>query len=294
MKLSILYRGPLSSCNYACDYCPFAKHTETASELAVDRAALERFVDWVTRRQDDTISVLFTPWGEALVRLWYQQALIHLTSLPQINRAAIQTNLSAKLDWTEECDRSKLALWCTYHPEEVSRERFLCKCWELIDRNVIFSVGVVGLREHADEIAAIRSELPPSIYVWINAYKRVVNYYDNVMLDMFTHIDPHFPTNHQYHPSAGERCRTGKSVISVDGEGDIRRCHFVRDVLGNIYDEGWEQLLMPRACPNESCGCYIGYAHLEKLGLESIYGEGLLERVPLRMAHDRVSIAKIG
>ena len=25
MNLSILYRGPLSSCNYACGYCPFAK-----------------------------------------------------------------------------------------------------------------------------------------------------------------------------------------------------------------------------------------------------------------------------
>ena len=29
MNLSILYRGPLSSCNYGCEYCPFAKHRET-------------------------------------------------------------------------------------------------------------------------------------------------------------------------------------------------------------------------------------------------------------------------
>ena len=40
MKLSILYRGPLSSCNYGCEYCPFAKHTETQAEHDADRAAL--------------------------------------------------------------------------------------------------------------------------------------------------------------------------------------------------------------------------------------------------------------
>ena len=47
MNLSILYRGPLSSCNYACDYCPFAKRSETPAELAHDRACLERFAGWV-------------------------------------------------------------------------------------------------------------------------------------------------------------------------------------------------------------------------------------------------------
>ncbi len=47
LTLSILYRGPLSSCNYDCPYCPFAKRQETAAELLVDRAALERFVCWI-------------------------------------------------------------------------------------------------------------------------------------------------------------------------------------------------------------------------------------------------------
>jgi len=37
MKVSILYRGPLSSCNYGGAYCPFAKHTETDDEHAADR-----------------------------------------------------------------------------------------------------------------------------------------------------------------------------------------------------------------------------------------------------------------
>ncbi len=80
MRLSILYRGPLSSCNYGCEYCPFAKLAETAAEHEGDRRALERFLSWVEDRMSDQISILFTPWGEALIRRRYQQALVRLTS----------------------------------------------------------------------------------------------------------------------------------------------------------------------------------------------------------------------
>src|SRR5271163_5193963 len=123
MNLSILYRGPLSSCNFACGYCPFAKRTETAAELAHDRACLERFVAWVGGRSADSVGVLFTPWGEALVRRWYQDALAALTRLPHVEKAAIQTNLSSGLAWVDGCDTRSLALWATFHPSEVSRER---------------------------------------------------------------------------------------------------------------------------------------------------------------------------
>jgi len=55
MDLSILYRGPLSSCNYGCEYCPFAKHSETAAEHKEDERALNRFVSWVSNRDADNI-----------------------------------------------------------------------------------------------------------------------------------------------------------------------------------------------------------------------------------------------
>src|SRR5581483_6712877 len=99
MIYRILYRGPLSSCNYACGYCPFAKRAESPAELAHDRDCLERFVNWVAGRTADRIGVLFTPWGEALVRRWYQDALARLTNLPYVRKAAVQTNLSCKLEW---------------------------------------------------------------------------------------------------------------------------------------------------------------------------------------------------
>lgn len=151
VRLSILYRGPLASCNYDCAYCPFAKHTETAAERVEDTSALERFVGWVESRHDDHLAVLFTPWGEALTRGRYQRALIRLMNTPHVAKAAIQTNLSCPLDRVEDCDKSKLGLLTTYHPSEVARRHFLARCFELSQRGVNFSVGVLEVSLHRDE-----------------------------------------------------------------------------------------------------------------------------------------------
>lgn len=280
MNLSILYRGPLSSCNYGCEYCPFAKHTETAEEHERDRRALERFVGWVKGRRDDRIGVFFTPWGEALIRRRYQQAVIQLTNLPNVAKVAIQTNLSCRLDWVEACDKRRLGIWATYHPTETTRPRFVAKCYELHRRGVPFSVGVVGMKEHADEIEALRRELPPEVYLWINAYKRLLEYYSAEERRRFETVDPLFPINNQRHPSLGRDCRAGETVISVDGEGTIRRCHFIKTPIGNIYEPGFDQALQARPCANETCGCHIGYVHMNHLGLYQVFGDGVLERIP--------------
>ncbi len=280
LDVSILYRGPLSSCNYGCEYCPFAKKRESATELQVDRAALERFVDWAARRTGDSLGILFTPWGEALIRRWYQEALIRLTSMPHVRRAAIQTNLSCRLDWVDACDKNKLALWATFHPTEIERPRFVEQCRDLDRRGVRFSVGIVGLKQHFGEIEAMRRELPPHVYLWINAYKRQPDYYERDEIDWLEMIDPLFPVNNQHHASAGKSCRAGRSVISVDGDGTIRRCHFVKEPIGNIYEPGFESALMDRPCPNATCGCHIGYVHLDELRLYDVFGEGVLERIP--------------
>lgn len=282
MKLSILYRGPLSSCNYGCVYCPFAKRRETRQELLLDRRALERFVAWVGRRVDDSMAVLFTPWGEALIRRSYQRALVDLTAMRHVRRAAIQTNLSAPLGWVEECDKQKLAFWATYHPTEISRSRFVKKALELVSRGVRFSVGVVGLREHFDEIEALRRELPPEVYVWVNAYRRGENSYTESEVRRLEAVDPLFRVNTRSYSSLGEACRAGSEVISVAGDGTARRCHFIEEPIGNIYENenGFEARLFERLCSNAECRCHIGYVHLDYLGLYNVFGAGILERIP--------------
>jgi hypothetical protein len=102
-------------------------------------------------------------------------------------------------------------------------------------------------------------------------------------VDWLTAIDPLFPVNNRRHPSLGRSCRAGRSVISVDGVGTVRRCHFIRAPLGNLYDPGIERVLAERPCTNATCGCHIGYVHLDELKLYEVFGDGVLERIPARL-----------
>lgn len=284
MKLSILYRGALSSCNYNCAYCPFEKHAETVQSREQDSRALARFVDWAAGRHNDRLSILFTPWGEALIHPRYQRALIRLSNMPNVEQVAIQTNLSCRLDWLEAGHKTRLALWTTFHPPQISLTRFLAKCRWLDARDIRFSVGVVGLIEHLDAIEALRRELPPHIYLWVNAYKHLPDYYTDDHRRRLTAVDPLFRFNNQRYPSHGAACRCGHSVISVDGDGTVCRCHFIQTPIANIYAPDFEQALKPSPCTNLTCGCHIGYVHMEKLGLYDIFQEGVLARIPQRYA----------
>jgi len=280
VKLSILYRGPLASCNYGCEYCPFAKRKDDRAALERDRTAWHRFIGWIRERPPtDELGILVTPWGEALIRRWYQDGLAELSHLPQITRVAAQTNLSGSLDWIARANPERLALWCTYHPEWTTEADFLAQSARLDAAGVSYSVGVVGQREHADAARRIRAALPAATYVWINAVKQLG--YSDTERAMWRSIDPLFDLNTQRWPSLGKACGAGERAITVDGDGTMRRCHFIAEPIGNIYDADWRSALAPRACTQIDCHCHIGYVHLDYLELDKVFATGLLERVPV-------------
>lgn len=278
MHLTMLYRGPLASCDYDCAYCPFAKKRDTPQQLRADRAALQRFTNWIGENTSDDISVLFTPWGEGLVRSWYREALIDLSHLPHVRRAAIQTNLGCRLKWVAECDLDTVAFWVTYHPTQVTQERFLGQCDELVRLGARFSVGIVGLPEHQAHARQLREALPEHVYLWVNAAEG--REYTDAEAAQWQEIDPLFQYSRRAHDSAGLPCRTGDTVISVLGDGTVRRCHFVPQPLGNLYDGTFRDALRPRPCPLSTCDCHIGYVHLEPTGLYDVFAGGILERIP--------------
>ncbi|KJV35259.1 STM4011 family radical SAM protein [Luteibacter yeojuensis] len=279
MPLSILYRGRLSSCNYDCPYCPFAKHHDSRAALEHDARDLRRFVDWAAG-QARMLSILFTPWGEGLVRRHYRDAMVSLSHLRHLRRVAIQTNLCVGTRWLDEANLDTLALWCTYHPGQVSRTAFVKRCQELHRRGVRHSVGMVAMQEHLDEIDALRDALPASVPMWLNAYdERPAGYYSEGDVERLKQVDPHFLLNLEPPPSLGAPCATGEDVVSVNGNGEVTRCHFVAAPLGNLYDGSFERYLGARPCPNARCDCYIGYAHRKDLPIQRDYATGLLERI---------------
>lgn len=148
-------------------------------------------------------------------------------------------------------------------------------------RAIRYSVGVVGDPAHLDAARRMREALPGHVYLWINAEEG--RDYTDSEADAWTALDPLFGYSRHPHASAGRRCRTGESVISVDGDGTVRRCHFVKTPIGNLYDGSYRTALRPRSCPLAVCDCHIGYVHLESLPLYDVFAGGVLERIPARV-----------
>ncbi len=279
--LSFLYRGALASCNYGCSYCPFAKRHENYAALEKDRQQLARFVDWLENRPaTDRLSVFFTPWGEALVHKAYRQAMIQLSHQPQIQKVAIQTNLSCHMAWIKAANTTKIGIWATYHPGETSLEAFLERCAVLRDLAISHSVGMVGKVAFFPDIQKMRQALPAETYLWINAYQpdKTKPAYREDEIAFLTEIDPLFPYNLGSYACLGARCGAGARSLSIAGDGTVQRCHFVKQRLGNLYEEPLDSLMEEAPCPAAQCHCHIGYVYLERLELEALYGEGLLER----------------
>lgn len=262
VSCTLLYRGPLSGCNFHCPYCPFARVTDSPQVLREDREALARFHSWLSARSEQ-LALFFIPRGEALLHSWYRESIAALSHLPHIHKVAMQTNLSRHPEWVAQCHPARIGLWCSYHPSQIARSTFLRHCAYLHARGISHSVGMVGMREHFPEIAAMRAELPADTYLWINAFKRDPHYYAADDIAMLTAIDPLFPLNLRPHASRNEVCRCGSTVWYIEGTGAIQRCPFVPGSIGNIYAQPVSLVMPGDACPNEACRCHIGYAHLD-------------------------------
>ena len=280
--LALFYRGVLASCNYDCSYCPFAKRRDTRATLAQDAADLQRFATWVAEHTHTRFNLLFTPWGEALTRRHYRDAIVYLSHLPHIERVAVQTNLSNHPHWLADANAGKVSLWCSYHPQETPRQRFLERIDTLAGLGVAHSVGMVGKRDLFAEIGALREQLPPHTYLWINAYwDEGRDYYRTGEGEWLSQIDPWFAFNLVPTPSLGVACAAGEGVLSVAGDGALKRCHFVPAHIGNLYTDSLASVLRPRVCPNTLCDCYIGYVQRKDLPFMQQFGVGALGRVPL-------------
>lgn len=214
MSLKIIYRGHLTDCNYSCEYCPFAKEKNSKEEQALDKHDLDRFVAWVEQnsRADYPIEVFITPYGEALVRKWYQEAVVRLSHLSHVTKVAAQTNLAWNTQWLARCNPETTALWTTYHPDFVTEDKFVGKCNELTTMHIRHSVGVVGLKQHFPRIASLRQRLPQSTYMWVNAYKREKNYYSDEEISFLENIDYLFRLNLPWYETMGKPCKAGGEV----------------------------------------------------------------------------------
>jgi hypothetical protein len=275
----------LNYCNYHCHYCPFVKDfvkkENLETHLADCEVELKRFIGWIKNQHEDRFSILVIPRGEGLIFPWYQRQLIELSHCENIKRITCQTNLSWDPGWLQNVNKSTLSLWITYHPLKITITHFLRKCSYLLDHDIKFSVGAVGLKEFIDPITKLRENLPEFIYVWVNAYKDKVNYYTDNDVREFKLIDPYFGLNLCDYDNDNKRCLAGESSFLVSVNGNVQRCYQDREIIGNIYEHELWEISSQLPCSMNMCTCFIGYINIPRLNPGRIYGENVISRIPV-------------
>lgn len=104
--------------------------------------------------------------------------------------------------------------------------------------------------------------------------------YSPAELEFLASIDPYFTLTSRPQQTLSRPYGTGETSFTVDGDGQMRRCHIVDEIIGNIHDPSWISSLTPRVCPNRSCHCFLGLSHLDSFELNRLFGRYLLGRIP--------------
>lgn len=285
MSLLVLLRSRLEWCNFTCGYCPWnaTLNRVEAGAFRDDARRLDRLLARIAGLPRP-VEFFITPKAEYLVLPYWREAVGRLLALPQVRRVTVQTNLSFDLAaFLDRIDATKLALWTTYHPGELddAAARRLEQRWQLLlARRVPFSVGLVGTRENLAHLEALRQRLDPRVYLWVNAYKREAGYYSDEERRRIRRVDALFERNERDYASLGQPCTAGQRAVYLDDEGDLRRCFFVGEVIGNLFRDGWATLPAPLGCPQTSCRCYVGQMHAVELDFRAVYGDYLAARIP--------------
>lgn len=256
----IYYRGSLRFCNYSCSYCPFSKNKGSNRQLAQDRAELFRFVDFIGQ---DTFhgAVQIVPYGEALIHEYYWEGLAKLSMYSAIQAVGAQSNFSFPVERMLSVyeafggNKEKLRLWGTFHPEMTTPEQFLAQCDSLQKAQILFCVGAVGVPKNLELLRWLRAGLNQSVYFWINKMDGLGRRYTEEEVKAFLELDKYFALELRHFKADKAACA---EAVFIQGDGKIRPCNLCSSEMGNLYQDGLEELPQ-KICTRKECDCFLSY-----------------------------------
>ncbi len=254
MGKQIFYRGYLTSCNYACHYCPFSKRKMTKGQIEKDEKALWNFIDHM-KQEKEKHAVQIVPYGEALVHEYYWRGLAELSQIAMEEYTGCQTNLSFSVEKMlgiyekYKGRKEKLRLWCTFHPSMTTVEEFVEQCQKLEKAGVSFCVGMVGNPEKIPTLLKLRKRLPDSVYVWVNKMEGRKKAYTMEEVEVFQKVDPYFFLQLEHRKADLQKC--GHSVF-YEADGSKYFCNLHAAAKGASQTEG---------CGRSECNCYLAYSN---------------------------------
>ncbi len=291
MMKTIYYRGHIEFCNYACSYCPFAKKAASPMQIEREKESLEELHRYL-QEQTEAVRLMFTPYGEALSHPFFQCALAKLSKLDAVDRIGVQTNLGLDAEGflalleEEDAALDKLMLWATCHPAFETTAHFAKKVNRLA-KSLRISAGIVADTENLETIRRLRSELDPSIYLWINAQDQRKARFTEATIRRLEQVDPMFCNEFARYRAAeyqNARClSTDNRYLEAKAFGEkadlkrqigsrlARRCFFKR-----------KQRIDEACSDHRRCDCYLGYCNFENTAAARFFGDYRAFRIPQR------------
>lgn len=290
MTKDIFFRGNIDFCNYSCSYCPFAKKTQSIDKIQKEEDNLKKLFFYV-KNMDEDANIMITPYGEALIHPIYQVFIARLSTLDNVRKIGIQTNLSVdtkNLISTLEENKayfSKIMIWATFHSQFADIKQFCNKANQLSEL-ISISCGIVANRKNFEEIKNLRQGLRPDVYLWINAMDKIKNKFTEDEISSLSHIDPFFA--YEFYEKRIDFKKSRSDDFSI--------CQSYDKIYADInkYSSSCffkKKKAISSSCNNHKiCDCYLGYSNFKDNYLSRFFGENIIFRIPQKKSFDAVFV----
>lgn len=290
MTKDIFFRGDIDFCNYSCSYCPFAKKTQSIDKIQKEEDNLKKLFFYV-KNMDEDANIMITPYGEALIHPIYQVFIARLSTLDNVRKIGIQTNLSVdtkNLISTLEENKayfSKIMIWATFHSQFTDIKQF-CNKANKLSSLVSISCGVVANRKNFEEIKNLRQVLRPDVYLWINAMDKIKNKFTEDEISSLSHIDPFFA--YEFYEKRIDFTKSRSDDFSI--------CQSYDKIYADSYKYSSscffkKKKAISSSCNNHKiCDCYLGYSNFKDNYLSRFFGENIIFRIPQKKSFDAVFV----
>jgi hypothetical protein len=281
-------------CNYDCPYCPqthdrHAPKGEGKTAHAFDNYPLEQWLEAFDRHFTGKRLSLVITGGESMIDRKAMVPLLNtLSARDNTDSIRIDTNAWWKPEQYADLDRSKIILMCTFHPSQVTEEKFFERIEAILAAG--FRIGMVNYVMNADNLP------------------RYEHYRERMArLGVPLHPNPLWGEGGEYAPADLELLRASLPALDfdyrtglvspkdkaclfpslaweMDFRGDIHvGCHKGR--RGSFFDDSLPALFGgPTPCPAMKCACLDKYSFIEgsvrNTGTNplAVYGDLLRER----------------
>jgi MoaA/NifB/PqqE/SkfB family radical SAM enzyme len=252
-------------CNFRCPYCYLTEEQRSKKKTVFSHHSPDEWTEALDAFNGKHLELYFTG-GEPLLVDDFLLLVNKLVEKKYVASIRIDSNLSNFDRFTKQVNNSKIKFLASFHPTQISFDKFFSKAELLAARNMLSMVNVVASKENIQTL-----KIPPHK---LAGYFSDKGMFLNIAKDFHRGLKQGYsPEYREYvdklqHPmdnlymnmgslNKGVSCGEGKHYISVNRHGNVYSCGGKEH--GNIFNI-YHLPENPIYCNSEACPSIISYS----------------------------------